>query len=293
MIDAALIPALYDLLVVARTGSVGQAAARLNKTPSAVSQQLRRVRENLGVELLERHGRGIRLSAAGEAALPAITRLFDEAESTLHLLQSLSGDAPTLLRISCSDYLGKALLVPAMRGFAGGAIRFEVTTAHSAASLRQVERGEADLAIVTSREPHPALEERLLFSQRFCWVGPKLRKERGYRERLSTEPVLRLAPGSIGRALLDEFLAAEAIEPVSTIDVPSVSLLLSYASGGVGVGLAPLPAPGDAVARSLWVAEADLPELPVKLVRRRRFRLGTSGEEFVEALAEVAKTQAG
>lgn len=292
MIDPALIPALYDLLVVARTGSVGQAAARLNKTPSAVSQQLRRVREALGVELLERHGRGLRLTPAGESALPAITRLFDEAESALHLLQSLAGDAPTVLRISCSDYLGKALLVPAMRGFAEGAIRFEVTTAHSAASLRQVERGEADLAIVTSRESPPALEERLLFSQRFCWVGPKQKKRAGFRARLSREPVLRLAPGSVGRALLDEFLAAENIEPVSTIDVPSVSLLLSYASGGVGVGLAPRPTRGDPVARTLWMSDAAVGDLPVKLVRRRRFRLGPAGEKFVEALAQVAKKQA-
>jgi len=46
MIDPTLIPALQDVLLVARTGSVGAAARQLHKTPSAVSQQLRRVEEH-------------------------------------------------------------------------------------------------------------------------------------------------------------------------------------------------------------------------------------------------------
>jgi DNA-binding transcriptional LysR family regulator len=46
-------------MMVARVGSVGAAARRLNKTPSAVSQQIRRVTDALGVELFERRGRGL------------------------------------------------------------------------------------------------------------------------------------------------------------------------------------------------------------------------------------------
>ena len=78
--DASLIPALHDALVVAQTGSVGEAARRLHKTASAVSQQLRRVEERFVVALFEKHGRGVRLSPAGEAALGALTRLFDEVD---------------------------------------------------------------------------------------------------------------------------------------------------------------------------------------------------------------------
>src|SRR5205085_1417699 len=79
--DPALIPALHDALVVAQTGSVGGAARRLNKTPSAVSQQLRRLERRFGVALFERAGRGLRPSPAGETVLGSLTRLFDEASS--------------------------------------------------------------------------------------------------------------------------------------------------------------------------------------------------------------------
>ena len=63
--DAALIPAFHDALVVAQTGSVGEAARRLHKTASAVSQQLRRIEARFGVALFEKVGRGVRPSAAG------------------------------------------------------------------------------------------------------------------------------------------------------------------------------------------------------------------------------------
>ena len=54
--DPALLPALHDALVVAQTGSVGEAARRLHKTTSAVSQQLAGSRQHFGVALFERLG---------------------------------------------------------------------------------------------------------------------------------------------------------------------------------------------------------------------------------------------
>ena len=114
--DAALIPALHDALVVAQTGSVGEAARRLGKSTSAVSQQLRRIEAQLGVALFEKLGRGVRLSPAGEVALGSLTRLFDEAASLGGLLEELGGAGRvTTLRVAASDYLGEALLLPVLR----------------------------------------------------------------------------------------------------------------------------------------------------------------------------------
>src|SRR4029450_3566253 len=118
--------------------------------------------------------------------------------------------------------------------------RCELVTALSRAAVRLVASGEVDLAVVTGQETPRGLEERHLFDQPFFWVGPRRREERApLTERLRVEPVLRLAAESRGRALLDQYLADERIRPVSTIDVPSVSLLLSYVSGGLGIRLGP------------------------------------------------------
>src|SRR5688500_10073866 len=152
MIDAALLPALYDALVVAQTSSIGEAARRLHKTPSAVSQQLRRVEEHFGVSLFERVGRRIRPSPAGEAAVGALTRVFDEAASLGTLLEELGSDKVATLRVAASDYLGEALLIPVIRALVKGRVplHFEISTTHSTAAARLAAEGQADLAIISA-----------------------------------------------------------------------------------------------------------------------------------------------
>jgi DNA-binding transcriptional LysR family regulator len=148
-------------------------------------------------------------------------------------------------------------------------VRFEIVTAHSREGVRLVARGDVDLAVVTGQDTPRGLEDRHLFDQPFVWVGPRRRGERGaLTERLRREPILRLATESRGRALLDQYLADARIRPVSTIDVPSVSLLLSYVSGGLGIGLVPALALSEAPRDRTVSAPAGVPALPVTLVWR-------------------------
>ena len=84
------ITTLRSFVAVADTGGVTRAASFLHLTQSAVSMQLKRLEEMLGVELLDRSGRNIGLTAAGEQLLgfarkmlslndEIITRLTDQA----------------------------------------------------------------------------------------------------------------------------------------------------------------------------------------------------------------------
>jgi DNA-binding transcriptional LysR family regulator len=285
--DPTLLPALHDVLAVARAGSVGVASRQLHKTSSAVSQQIRRVEEHFRVELFERAGRGIRLSAGGEAALGAINRLFDEAESVFGLLSELSGKTVTTLRVAASDYLGKALLLPVIRELFESAapLKFQITTTHSPDAARAVERGEADFAVITSRETPGTLVARPVTVQRFVWVGPRIRGLRApLSQRLAREPLLRLTAGSEGRRLFDDYLERNRIRPASTIDVPSVSLMLSYASGGLGIGLCPTLALENEPRARLVAEPAAVEALPVQLIYRSNFRLTAAVEGFVEKL---------
>ncbi|HEV8436584.1 MAG TPA: LysR family transcriptional regulator [Methylomirabilota bacterium] len=272
MIDAALFPALETLLAVARTGSVGAAARQRNITSSAVSQQIRRLESHFGIKLFERAGRGVRLTAAGETALPVVRELWSGAEVAFGQLAELAGRPVTTLRVAASDYLGKGLLVPVLRELLDEElpVRFEIVTIHSRAGVRLVAGGDVDLAVVTGQETPRGLEDRHLFDQPFVWVGPRRgsRDREPLTERLRREPVLRLAAESRGRALLDQYLADERIRPVSTIDVTSVSLLLSYVSGGLGIGLVPALALAEAPADRVVSAPARVPALPVTLVWR-------------------------
>jgi DNA-binding transcriptional LysR family regulator len=291
MVDVALLPALETLLAVARTGSVGAAARQRHVTSSAVSQQIKRIETHFGMKLLERAGRGVRLTAAGEAALPVVRELWLGAEAAFGQLAELAGRPATTLRVAASEYLGKGLLAPVLRDLLDEEppVRFEIVTTHSRESVRLVAAGDVDLAVVTGQDTPRGLEDRHLFDQPFLWVGP--RPKRGDRtpltERLRREPVLRLAAESRGRALLDQYLAEERIRPVSTIDVPSVSLLLSYVSGGLGIGLVPALALAEMPAGRIVSAPARGPALPVTLVWRPAARRQPALARLAELLGET------
>ncbi|HYS92753.1 MAG TPA: LysR family transcriptional regulator [Candidatus Acidoferrales bacterium] len=154
MIDAALFPALETLLAVAGTGSVAAAARQRHITSSAVSQQIRRLETHFGIKLFERAGRGLRLTATGETALPVVRELWSEAETAFGQLAALSGRPAVTLRVAVSDYLGKGLLVPVLHDLLDEEppVRFEIVTTHSRAGVRLVAGGDVDLAVVTGQE---------------------------------------------------------------------------------------------------------------------------------------------
>jgi DNA-binding transcriptional LysR family regulator len=292
-VDAALIPAFHDALVVARTGSVGEAARRLHKTPSAVSQQIRRIEARFGVALFEKAGRGIRLAAAGEAVLGSLTRLFDEAASLEAALREVTAARVTALRIAASDYVGEALLLPVLRRLVAEAapLRFEITTANSIEASRLASEGHVDVAVI-STERAIAVTEIPLCAQRFFWIAPASRARRAaapLRARLAREPLLRLGAGSQGRRVLDEHLGRLRLRPLSTIDVPSVSLILSYVRQGLGVGLVPGLALRDGRREHLFVEPADVPAIDVRLTCRPTLKRTPPVARFLDALVEEAR----
>ena len=139
---------------MARTGSVAAAARQRHITSSAVSQQIRRIETHFGVKLFERAGRGVRLTAAGESALPVVRELWSASEFAFDQLAALAGRPTTTLRVAASDYLGKGLLAPVLRGLldADSPVRFEIVSTYSRACVRLVSSGDVDLAIVTGQD---------------------------------------------------------------------------------------------------------------------------------------------
>src|SRR5947208_6945260 len=76
---------------VARHGNFTRAAEELHLAQSALSQQVRRLERELGVELLSRTTRRVELTQAGEIALRRATRILSEAGALTGDLDELSG----------------------------------------------------------------------------------------------------------------------------------------------------------------------------------------------------------
>ena len=87
---------LRILRELADRGTVGATAEAMNVTPSAVSQQLKTLQEELGVVLVEKSGRGVRLTEAGLAmagAAAEVATAMAKAEATVDTYRLRLADA--------------------------------------------------------------------------------------------------------------------------------------------------------------------------------------------------------
>ncbi|MDO0909793.1 LysR family transcriptional regulator [Streptomyces sp. DT2A-34] len=152
---------LHVLRAVAHYGTVTAAARALHFTPSAASQQIRQLARDLGVDLLEPQGRGVRLTAAAESLLAhadAIQARWEEAELDLRAEYS----APTgQLRVIGFSTAASVLLAPmAVRlreRYPQLTVRIQETGVPESFDL--LFEGEADLAVVEVTPHNPPLSD--------------------------------------------------------------------------------------------------------------------------------------
>jgi DNA-binding transcriptional LysR family regulator len=111
MIDLA---ALTALRAVDTYGSVSAAADTLGFTPSAVSQQVKRLERQTGVPLLERVGRGVILTRHGRHLVDAGSRLLADLEQVESGLHHQVGAVGGRLRLTAFSTAMRGLIAPAV-----------------------------------------------------------------------------------------------------------------------------------------------------------------------------------
>ncbi|WP_037040939.1 LysR family transcriptional regulator, partial [Pseudomonas sp. BAY1663] len=89
--------ALRAFEAVARLGSLKQAASELHVTHGAISRQVRQLEEQLGLALLAKEGRGVKLTDAGLRLRDAASDAFERLRSTCAELQRQTAEAPFVL----------------------------------------------------------------------------------------------------------------------------------------------------------------------------------------------------
>jgi DNA-binding transcriptional LysR family regulator len=141
---------LRSFLAIVDTGSFIRAAERVNKTQSAVSMHIRRLEEQLNNELFVKHGRGVRLSDAGE-------KLIDYARQMLHVeasaLTSITGSGLAgRIRLGIPDDYANKLLPSILTRFVRRHPLVEVSVVCDVSSVvaARVLARDLDLAIVTA-----------------------------------------------------------------------------------------------------------------------------------------------
>ena len=142
---------------LAERKTLSAVAAALGYTPSAVSQQLTVLEREVGVPLVEKAGRGVRLTDAGQLLSRHADVLLSAAEAARADLAALKGDVRGTVRAGGLQSATRRVLIPAVARTRTEhpAVRVEITELELEQALPELRLGQLDLVISDEYDGHP------------------------------------------------------------------------------------------------------------------------------------------
>lgn len=141
---------LRILHALATTGSLTAAAGSLGLSQPAVSQRIKRVETRLAVPLIERSGRGIRLTPAGQILAAHGRTVVAEIDAALAAIDDLRGERAGTLRLVGFPSASATLVPDLMRRLAEEApdVALQYREAEPPAATAMLRDGEVDCALI-------------------------------------------------------------------------------------------------------------------------------------------------
>jgi len=276
-------------------GSFAKAADRLGRSQSAISLQLRKLEEQLGVELLRKQGRNLVLTEAGEVMLGYARRLLalnDEAVTAVRGPR-VSGTLRFGLPQDFAETWFPATLAQFSR--AHPQTQIAVTVGRNSELLQRLDEGELDLILILSRDldrprTTPVLELPM------AWIGP--------REAALLVPPRDLKADGVKLVMFEapcvfRRAASEALEAASmsgrvVFTSPSLSGIWAAVAAGIGVTLRTLASAPPSL--RILGPESGLPPvqaIPLLLVEAPGEAASPVLQRFKEILLETCRAALG
>jgi DNA-binding transcriptional LysR family regulator len=239
---------LRYVVAIAHHGGFTRAATELNVAQPAVSQQIRRLETEFGIELFERTSRHVRLTQAGELLLARAQRVLTELSDAREELDQLRGLERGDVSIGAMAGLAPARLrMPAMlrrfRGrYPGVDIHLREETADAMVAL--LLRDELDLGFAfVGAEASSGLASVALFDEELVVIAPpghRLAAGRSVRlDRLAGEPLVTFKPGAAVRRAIEHEFAAVGVEPRMAFETDEPTTIRALVAGDLAVSLVP------------------------------------------------------
>jgi len=162
---------LRSFVSVVEAGGFTRAGERVHRTQSTVSQQIKRLEEDLGQVLLHRDGKDVRPTEAGERLLSYARRLLSLAEEARDGLRE--PDSEGAIRLGIPEDFAAYRLAKLLGTFARShpGLRMDVRADQSKNLSRDLERGELDLALF--KREAGAKGAIAVWPERVHWVTSK------------------------------------------------------------------------------------------------------------------------
>jgi LysR family transcriptional regulator, cell division regulator len=241
--DPHLLPDVLVFLNVVRSGSITKAARQLNTVQSNVTARIKKLEEVLGVPLLSRHARGVRLTSGGEVVLPIAMRL----DALLNDLGYAFGRQMPLreakLRLGAIETVAAVQLPRLVSQFLTKSPHVDISIQAGSSSrlVKQVKDGEIDAAFVSRAFSLPNFREELVFEDKLVVLVPRTIKtitELLRASRTGLKVMVQRLGCSYTEKLL-RLLEAKGRRPDRIMEIGTLEGIIGFVESGVGVATMP------------------------------------------------------
>lgn len=284
---------LQTLIAVANADSFAHAADQLFLTPAAVSQQVRQLEEELGLELFDRSLRPPQLNGYGEALLGRARELVEQFND----FKATAGEQQIrgLVSIGSINGITVSLLPETLRSLRRRhpEVRVRIVEGSSRTLIRRLKRRELDAAIVSDIYEIPESMERFpIFSEALVVIARQQQPVASWKKLLHRQPFLRLNRNSGLGALIEKSLRKYRVRVEEVMELDSTDSIVQMTLAGLGHGIVPMGRISEEASRSLVIMPFGEPQIhrQVVLVRRRNAAASELSQLLYQELqAQIAK----
>jgi len=259
---------------VVRLGRMNRAAAELNTVQSNVTARIRRLEEELGTPLFERHSRGVTPTAAGLRLLPHAERI-GEMLTTARRATADDGRPKGPLTIGSLETTAALRLSPILTRFVATWSEVDLTlrTGTTAELIEMTLDRTVEGAFVAGPVDHPALDKTVMFEEELAIATAPGVASLDALAGFQTLKLVVLRAGCSYRQRLEAILARRGIVGLRQLEFGTIDAIVACVAAGLGVTLMPkgilaaaesagritvheLP-PGEAIVETLFIRRRD------------------------------------
>ncbi|MDQ0626734.1 MULTISPECIES: LysR family transcriptional regulator [Paraburkholderia] len=286
-------------IAVAQTGSFTQAATRLHLSQPALTVQIRRLEETLGLRLFDRNSRKVALTPTGRDVLPLLQKSLHDMEHVLIDARALGDGASGTVRIACLPTFAASSLPELVQALkeAVPRVRFQVRDVVASMVNTLVRNEEADIGLTGGELDDANLEVLHAGIDRLVVVCPKRHTLAKQRRKitladLAATPLVLTAQGTSVRAVVDSAFANARCVPEIACEPTYMMSAVAMVRAGLGVTILPASAREVRAEPELVARPVDDPAFtrPIALIKKRGRTLPRVTEAFVAML--IAKLDA-